>query len=359
MPERIASFIPILDEALTYDINLGNHSVGSNVRDAACYVVWSFARAYSPEIMKPHVAVLSQKLIVESLFDREVNCRRAASATFQEAVGRQGNFPHGIEILTEADYFTLSNRVNAFLNVSCFVGQYSEYLEGMLNHLAFTQLRHWEPALRELSAQSLSVLSVFNPDLIIGKILPKLIELVFNNALNIRHGAILGVSELIIGLSGNSVDHRKQVLEKAFKTLSLKERNLIKEATENQKQFAQMYDELSSKNVLDKVMPTGSEIKSQVTQLVSQIEEKKLYKGKGGEIIRNALCHLIHAMCLSGLDLDEPTLHLFFTSLKENFRHPNQDIQESAAKAFKSMCSAFFDQEGELGADRKFLVQEI
>lgn len=82
--------------------------------------------------MKPYVQVLSQKLIVESLFDREVNCRRAASATFQEAVGRQGNFPHGIDILTEADYFTLSNRVNAFLNVSCFVGQFSEYLEGML-----------------------------------------------------------------------------------------------------------------------------------------------------------------------------------------------------------------------------------
>jgi hypothetical protein len=122
LPERLDSFVPVLEKALIYDINLGNHSVGSHVRDAACYVVWSFARAYAPEIMKPHVEVLSTRLIVESLFDREVNCRRAASATFQEAVGRQGNFPHGIEILTEADYFTLSNRVNAYLNVSCFVG---------------------------------------------------------------------------------------------------------------------------------------------------------------------------------------------------------------------------------------------
>jgi hypothetical protein len=122
---------------LIYDINLGNHSVGTHVRDAACYVVWSFARAYSPEIMKPHVEMLSTRLIVEALFDREVNCRRAASATYQEAVGRQGNFPHGIEILTEADYFTLSNRVNAYLNVSCFVGQFPEYLASMMQHLAF------------------------------------------------------------------------------------------------------------------------------------------------------------------------------------------------------------------------------
>lgn len=92
---------------------------------------------------------------------------------------------------------------------------------------------------------------MFNPDLTVQKILTKLIELIFHNALHIRHGAILGVAELIIGLSGNSVVHRQQVLEKAFKTLSLKERNLIKEETENQKKFSQFYDEICKKNVLD------------------------------------------------------------------------------------------------------------
>ena len=122
LPERLERYVKILDKALIYDVNKGNHSVGAHVRDSACYVVWSFARAYSPEIMQPHVHTLANKLIIVSLFDREVNCRRAASATFQECVGRQGNFPHGIEILTEADYLTLSNRVNAYLNVSCFVG---------------------------------------------------------------------------------------------------------------------------------------------------------------------------------------------------------------------------------------------
>jgi hypothetical protein len=82
LPERLGTFIPILDKALIYDINRGNYSVGAHVRDAACYVVWSFARAYPPEIMKPHVYLLSNLLVVASLFDREVNCRRAASATF-------------------------------------------------------------------------------------------------------------------------------------------------------------------------------------------------------------------------------------------------------------------------------------
>lgn len=140
LPERLDSYVNVLNKALLFDINKGNYSVGAHVRDSACYVVWSFARAYAPEIMKPHVKTLSTKLIILSLFDREVNCRRAASATFQECVGRQGNFPHGIEILTEADYFTLSNRTNAYLNVSCFVGQFEEYLEEMLKHLAFNKL---------------------------------------------------------------------------------------------------------------------------------------------------------------------------------------------------------------------------
>ena len=86
--------------------------------------------------------------------------------------------------------------------------------------------------------------------------------------MHIRHGAILGVSELIIGLSGNSVGHRKQVLEKAFKTLSLKERNLIKEETDNQKKFSAFYDEICKKNVLDHCLPKGSEIRTKVKSLV-------------------------------------------------------------------------------------------
>ena len=36
-------------------VQLSCCSTGSNVRDAACYVCWSFARAYDPAVLLPYV----------------------------------------------------------------------------------------------------------------------------------------------------------------------------------------------------------------------------------------------------------------------------------------------------------------
>jgi tubulin-specific chaperone D len=58
------------------------------VRDAASYVLWSLARAQSPKTLAPHASDLARQLVTVALFDREVHIRRAASAAFQEHVGR-------------------------------------------------------------------------------------------------------------------------------------------------------------------------------------------------------------------------------------------------------------------------------
>jgi hypothetical protein len=59
--------------------------------------------------------------------------------------------------------------------------------------------------MRKISSQALSVICVFQPAFTVEKILIPLVEKCFSKALHIRHGAILGVAELLIGLSGNSV----------------------------------------------------------------------------------------------------------------------------------------------------------
>ena len=90
LSRRYITLTPPLVERKQFDVRKGQTSIGSHVRDAACYAYWAFARAYSPSVLRHHVLAMSQSLVVASLFDREVNCRRAASAAFQESVGRQG-----------------------------------------------------------------------------------------------------------------------------------------------------------------------------------------------------------------------------------------------------------------------------
>lgn len=62
--------------------------MGSSVRDSASYVLWALVRAQSVEVLAPHLLEIALRLTTTSLFDREVHVRRAASAAYQEAVGR-------------------------------------------------------------------------------------------------------------------------------------------------------------------------------------------------------------------------------------------------------------------------------
>lgn len=52
--------VAVILKALTYEEKRGACSVGTNVRDAACYVCWAFARAYEPQELQPFVADVSR-----------------------------------------------------------------------------------------------------------------------------------------------------------------------------------------------------------------------------------------------------------------------------------------------------------
>ena len=66
-----------------FDVRRGAHSVGSVVRDAACYVLWSLARTQNIETFSPFSLKLARDLIKLALFDREDSifrqlCRQAS-----------------------------------------------------------------------------------------------------------------------------------------------------------------------------------------------------------------------------------------------------------------------------------------
>uniref|UniRef100_A0A8D1AWK9 Tubulin-specific chaperone D n=1 Tax=Sus scrofa TaxID=9823 RepID=A0A8D1AWK9_PIG len=190
LPSRLSDVVPVILKALTYEEKRGACSVGANVRDAACYVCWAFARAYEPQELRPFVAAISSALVVTAVFDRDVNCRRAAS------VSLPGAFPHGIDVLTAADYFAVGNRANCFLVVSMFIAGFPEYTQPMIEHLVAMKINHWDGVIRELSAKALRNLAQRAPEHSARDVLPRLLSLTQSPDLHTRHGAVLACAEV-------------------------------------------------------------------------------------------------------------------------------------------------------------------
>ncbi|XP_011644705.1 tubulin-specific chaperone D [Pogonomyrmex barbatus] len=212
LPHRLSDVIPVVLQALVFDEPRAYGSIGYLIRDAACYICWSFPRAYDSHIFERYVKEIAAMLLVVTCFDREINCRRAASAAFQENVGRQGNFPHGIDILTVADYFEVGVRSHTYLKISVQIAQYEEYTKPLIDHLVARKVTHWDTAIRELSARSLFNLTPADPHYMINTVLPALLDMLNSIDLNVRHGAVLATAEILEALHHHFNDKIENII---------------------------------------------------------------------------------------------------------------------------------------------------
>ncbi|KAJ1773021.1 hypothetical protein LPJ74_000972 [Coemansia sp. RSA 1843] len=217
-PQMLRETIPWIVRGLTYEIQRGNYSVGSNVRDAACYVMWSFARITNP-LSKAVFAELSTDmataLISVATFDREPNVRRAASAAYQEHVGRHSLFPHGISVLQLADFFSVGTMRNAFIVASQSIAEFPEYRKPLLHHLCTITIYHWDLKTRELAAKALGGLAPLAPEYVISDLLPAIVAATASPFLAVRHGAVLSlgvVAEVLGPRLQNNVQLSEMVL---------------------------------------------------------------------------------------------------------------------------------------------------
>uniref|UniRef100_A0A8C5FC35 Tubulin-specific chaperone D n=1 Tax=Gadus morhua TaxID=8049 RepID=A0A8C5FC35_GADMO len=206
------ALVPLILKALTYDEKRGACSVGSNVRDAACYVCWAFARAYEPPELTPFVSQIASALLITTVFDRSVNCRRAASAAFQENVGRQGTFPHGIDIVTTADYFAVGNISNCYLTISVYIASFPDYTQAMIDHLIAMKINHWNDEIRDLATKALHNLTPQAPEYM-ASVLPQLLQSTTSSDLHGRHGAILAFAEITHALYKLGADVNRPVTD--------------------------------------------------------------------------------------------------------------------------------------------------
>ncbi|KAM9392345.1 tubulin-specific chaperone D isoform 2-T2 [Pholidichthys leucotaenia] len=268
LPSRLTDVVPLIIKSLTYEEKRGACSVGSNVRDAACYVCWSFARAYEPKELMPFVTQIASALLITAIFDRSVNCRRAASAAFQENVGRQGTFPHGIDILTAADYYAVGNLNNCYLNISVYIASFPEYTKSLIDHLVAMKINHWHGVIRELATKALHNLTHLVPDYMATTVLPQLLTMAVGIDLHARHGAILACGEVTHALY-------KVGLE-------------------------------TSRSVVDMIPPECVDALKKIHQT---LHDRKQYRGFGGELMRASVCSLIEKLSLSKMPFkDDPII---------------------------------------------------
>lgn len=123
-------------------------SIGTNVRDAACFGIWALARRYSTKELlavptsstvstrsynqqASMLQILATELVVAACLDPSGNIRRGSSAALQELIGRHPDtVEKGIWVVQTVDYHAVARRSRALqevaLNVTRLSGQYGE-----------------------------------------------------------------------------------------------------------------------------------------------------------------------------------------------------------------------------------------
>lgn len=281
------------DEARAGGYGGGGGGGGRAARDAACHAAWAFARAYDAVALAPYADTLAYALIATACFDREINCRRAASAAYQENVGRHGMFPHGIDVLTTADFQSVGPRNNAYLSIAPIVATYPEYTQPLIDHLVDLKVEHWDSTIREIAAKALNKLTDKLPDYVATEVLQKLIKKTESIDLNIRHGAILAIGEALYALSQAKLANGKT----AFSLIS-------------------------------------EDILVSVRELIPSLRGRQQFRGLGGELMRQACCHCIASIALAAapyhghLIIDD-----WLNLIEECLSHEVQIIREKAIYA--------------------------
>ncbi|TYJ51709.1 hypothetical protein B9479_007714 [Cryptococcus floricola] len=195
--EQVGEAVEWVLRGLTFDIRRASHSIGTNVRDAAAYVLWSLSRTCAPALLQPCSSQISAALVNTACFDREVGVRRAASAAFQEGVGRlgQGVYPEGIDVLGKMDFWGVSVRRRAFGVAAPAVGIHKVYREYMIDHLHNVTLRHWDVAMRIIGAEALKCLVELDISRLDQSLDREIKELSGLDPINV-HGALSALSSL-------------------------------------------------------------------------------------------------------------------------------------------------------------------
>ncbi|KAM0235292.1 hypothetical protein ACHAP5_009819 [Fusarium lateritium] len=178
--EQLSDIVHALLLGLSFEQrSMSGGSVGTSVRDAACFGIWALARRYTTyELLaipthsvfaaKAHPAassilqVLGTELVVTASLDSAGNIRRGASAALQELVGRHPDtVEQGIWVVQTVDYHAVARRSRAIeevaVNATRLSSQYGDAIIDTI--LGWRGIGDLDAASRRVSGAAFGVLT--------------------------------------------------------------------------------------------------------------------------------------------------------------------------------------------------------
>lgn len=153
--------------------------------------------------------------------------------------------------------------MDAYLVIAPDIARYDEYRDGIIDHIYKVKLQHWDLNIRLLSSQALGKLTPLDIERVSGEVMQYLLRNSLDERnVQLRHGSVLGLAEVVLAIGK------------------------MKDANDGS-----FHGFLSAETL------------SSIAELVPIIEKKRLYRGKGGEQMRAAVCRLIECISKAGVPL--------------------------------------------------------
>ncbi|KAJ1608240.1 b-tubulin specific chaparone [Cryptosporidium canis] len=368
----LPEILEFLQYCLNYEFWSGSRSYGVQIRDSACYIIWSLARGVPPEALRPYSSKIISSILPLTVFDSQINGRRSSCAALQELIGRIGgeNVPFGISIVTIADFFSISSIKSSFLEVSTRIGaldatngddlgsqvpsnyqDFGNYESSIYpfaailsDYLVQNVFIHPNTKIRLLSTIALSKLVPFCYHLCFFSILPFVSRQIskgsspghvgnWNGDLNIfssnsifRHSSLLIISILV---SKGSI----------LKSRNIPFWDLLSEAADQSgsNKSCISRDLGASKN--PNSTPAEFTWSDYVRNIPILIEKNRLYRGKGGDLTRKGVLNLVCSLAKSTeiIPFKKATFSRFLQTICESIKHLSFSIQISGCSTLDAM----------------------
>lgn len=222
-PDQLPEIIDLLVLALQFEQRSSTGtSLGTNVRDAACFGIWALSRKYSTdELLAINIStlrvatcygaaistiqMLATELVVAASLDPVGNIRRGASAALQELIGRHPDqVTAGISLVQTVDYHAVALRSKAITEVGLGASRlglvyWNALVDGSMH---WRGLASSDSQSRRTAAQGLCLLSTAKTGYhipahsVVNKLAQELISLQLGQYEE-RHGMLLALSGVL------------------------------------------------------------------------------------------------------------------------------------------------------------------